>query len=121
MQVFCVFAFVLLISPKHQNGHAGVPLSIHVPMFPWFHPKDCLLILALSDPDLCTTFAYWTKDEWKVSNTSIELRDIESTIFLRLKDVTECVGGPASTNPLSTINVHLWLQVRTYYPIPGRS
>ncbi|KAJ7837253.1 hypothetical protein B0H14DRAFT_2589348 [Mycena olivaceomarginata] len=93
-----------------QNGHAGVPLSIHVPTFPWFHPKDCLPILALSDPDPCTTFAYWTKDEWKVSDTPIELRDIKSTVFLRLKNVTECVGGPAPTNPLPTINVHLWLQ-----------
>ncbi|KAJ7353444.1 hypothetical protein DFH08DRAFT_987861 [Mycena albidolilacea] len=96
-----------------QNGHQGVPLVVEVRTFPYFHPKDCDPIVTLAAPYSCTTFGYWLKDEWAVSNTAIELKDIRSTLFLRLEHVTECVGGPipkSGPSHVATIDMYIWLQ-----------
>jgi hypothetical protein len=49
-----------------------------------------------------------------VSNTAIELKDIRSTLFLRLEHVTECIGGPipkSGPSHVATIDMYIWLQV----------
>ncbi|KAJ7323241.1 hypothetical protein DFH08DRAFT_817814 [Mycena albidolilacea] len=98
-----------------HDGQYGLPLTINIATFPWFHPKDCDAIVSLTAPDPCAFFGYWNKEQgdWVTSDAPIELHDSKSTIFLRLAHITNCVGGPSKqTDPNSTptLEVHLWLQ-----------
>ncbi|KAJ7827532.1 hypothetical protein B0H14DRAFT_2595245 [Mycena olivaceomarginata] len=95
--------------------HYGLPLTINIATFPWFHPKDCDAIVSLTAPDPCAFFGYWNKEQgdWVTSDAPIELHDSKSTIFLRLAHITNCIGSPSKqTDPNSTptLEVHLWLQ-----------
>ncbi|KAJ7843562.1 hypothetical protein B0H14DRAFT_2585701 [Mycena olivaceomarginata] len=98
-----------------HDGQYGLPLTINIATFPWFHPKDCDVIVSLTAPDPCAFFRYWNKEQgdWVTSDAPIELHDSKSTIFLRLAHITNCVGGPSKqTDPNSTptLEVHFWLQ-----------
>ncbi|KAJ7897166.1 hypothetical protein B0H14DRAFT_2557815 [Mycena olivaceomarginata] len=98
-----------------HDGQYGLPLTINIATFPWFHPKDCDAIVSLTAPDPCAFFGYWNKEQgdWVTSDAPIELHDSKSTIFLRLAHITNCVGGPSKqTDPNSTptLEVHFWLQ-----------
>ncbi|KAJ7315533.1 hypothetical protein DFH08DRAFT_820464 [Mycena albidolilacea] len=100
---------------KSHDGQYGLPLTINIATFPWFHPKDCDVIVSLTAPDPCAFFGYWNKEQgdWVTSDAPIELHDSKSTISLRLAHITNCVGGPSKqTDPNSTptLEVHLWLQ-----------
>ncbi|KAJ7439737.1 hypothetical protein B0H11DRAFT_1934313 [Mycena galericulata] len=75
-----------------QNGQEAVTLVLAVPHFPWFNPKD--------------SYGYWDDAEWVLTNTAIEIKGGSTTIFLRLAQVTDCVGGPRAKRRLSDALVH---------------
>jgi hypothetical protein len=109
VQFLCHYFYIG--SQNLQNGQQGLPLTIDIPTFPYFHPKDSEPILSLAAPHTLTTYSYWAKDEWITTNTAIELLDAKSTILLRLPHITECLGGPSCLPLVPTVNVRLWLQV----------
>ncbi|KAF8204369.1 hypothetical protein K438DRAFT_1819722 [Mycena galopus ATCC 62051] len=108
-----------------EDGQESVPLTIQVPTFPWFHPKDSELIVSLASgrngaPTTghpCSSFGYWAKNQntWVVTDTAMEIHDVKSPVLLRLAHVTNCIGDPVTRlmdtkSPSSTLKVSLWLE-----------
>ncbi|KAJ7645669.1 hypothetical protein DFH06DRAFT_1136471 [Mycena polygramma] len=89
-----------------QNGADAVTLVIALPHFPYFHPKDCQPIVSIAKNDTCVTYGYWDTDEWILTETPMVIKGGTKVLFLRLQDVTDCVGGPLPKRRLSDASFH---------------
>ncbi|KAJ6498070.1 hypothetical protein C8R47DRAFT_1212399 [Mycena vitilis] len=89
-----------------QNGADAVTLVIALPHFPYFHPKDCQPIVSIAKNDTCVTYGYWDTDEWILTETPMVIKGGTTVLFLRLHNVTDCVGGPLPKRHLSDASFH---------------
>ncbi|KAJ6468002.1 hypothetical protein C8R47DRAFT_1223491 [Mycena vitilis] len=89
-----------------QNGADAVTLVIALPHFPYFHPKDCQPIVSIAKNDTCVTYGYWDTDEWILTETPMVIKGGTTVLFLRLHNVTDCVGGPLPKRRLSDASFH---------------
>jgi hypothetical protein len=95
----------------HQNNQEAVVLAPTV-TGRLFHPKDSDLILSLIAPKSCAAYAYWAKDKWIHTDGPIEIQDRITPLYLRLLDVTECMGGPRPKRRLSLATTPSPIRVR---------
>ncbi|KAJ7168258.1 hypothetical protein C8R43DRAFT_1121430 [Mycena crocata] len=79
-----------------KNGMPAEILNVFAPHFPQFWPKHSDAIKDLVGLEKTLIYYYWADSYWVRTDGPVTVRQ-NTTLYLRSKDVTDCLDGPSSS------------------------